>query len=151
MPLRSVGLALLAGVLLSCCFPVLLFGVCVGCWLCCGSALLLLYSCLGSLLCFLPPLSCFRGLWWLVSLQGSPGSCHVMLSCPCIPSPCFRGLGVCVDLLNRSKTCRVFWQQGAEVPMSFPLPTKLDDMWQGYKSGTPDLRTCKYLRQPLTW
>ena len=26
--------------------------------------------------------------------------------------------------------------------MSFPLPTKLDDMWQGYKSGTPDLRTC---------
>ena len=40
--------------------------------------LLLLYSCLGSLLCFLPPLSCLRGLWWLVSLQGSPGSCHVM-------------------------------------------------------------------------
>ena len=43
------------------------------------------------------------------------------------------------------------WKQGAEVPMSFPLPTKLDDMWQGYKSGTPDLRTCKYLRLPLTW
>ena len=38
VPLRSVGLALLAGVLVSCCFPVLLFGVCVGCWLCCGSA-----------------------------------------------------------------------------------------------------------------
>ena len=74
--------------------------------------LLLLYSCLGSLLCFLPPLSCLRGLWWLVSLQGSPGSCHVMLSCPCIPSPCFRGLGVCVDLLKRSKTCKAFDSRG---------------------------------------
>ena len=77
--------------------------------------LLLLYSCLGSLLCFLPPLSCLRGLWWLVSLQGSPGSCHVMLSCPCIPSPCFRGLGVCVDLLKRSKTCQVFDSRGVRL------------------------------------
>ena len=117
MPLRSVGLALLAGVLVSCCFPVLLFGVCVGCWLCCGLALLLLYSCLGSLLCFLPPLSCLRGLWWLVSLQGSPGSCHVMLSCPCIPSPCFRGLGVCVWTFSKEVKLVRFLVAGGPGPL----------------------------------
>ena len=32
-------------------------------------------------------------------------------------------------------------KQGAEVPTSLPLPTKLSDVWQGYRSGTPDLRT----------
>ena len=95
-------------------FRCFLFGVCVGLLVVLRLGLLLLYSCLGSLLCFLPPLSCLRGLWWLVSLQGSPGSCHVMLSCPCIPSPCFRGLGVCVDLLKRSKTCTVFSCRGTQ-------------------------------------
>ena len=31
--------------------------------------------------------------------------------------------------------------QGAEVPISLPLPTKLGDKWQGYDSGTPESRT----------
>jgi hypothetical protein len=34
-------------------------------------------------------------------------------------------------------------KQGAEVPMSLPLPTKMSDMWQGYESRTLDLRTCE--------
>ena len=116
MPLRSVGLALLAGVLVSCCFPVLLFGVCVGCWLCCGSACCCCTvvwgpCCVSFLLC---PVFVDFGGWShfrvpLVHVM----SCHVMLSCPCIPSPCFRGLGVCVDLLKRSKTCKVFDSRGA--------------------------------------
>ena len=31
--------------------------------------------------------------------------------------------------------------QGAEVPMSLRLPTKLGDVWQGYDSETPESRT----------
>ena len=60
----------------------------------------------GSLLCFLPASSCPRGLRWLVSLQVSPGSFHVMTCFGYTQAqPCFRGLGVRVDLLKRSKTC----------------------------------------------
>ena len=72
--LLSVGPALLAGVSLSCCFPGGLLAVL-------RLGLLLLYRCFwGSLLCFLPPSSCPRGLRWLVSLQVSPWfiSCHDM-------------------------------------------------------------------------
>ena len=106
--------------------------------------LLLLCSCLGSLLCFLPPLSCLRGLWWLVSLQGSPGSCHVMLCCTCIPSPCFRGLGVCVDLLKRSKTCTFFGSRGARPPV-MTLPNKASH-WRGSEDWSPSCtcRTCPW-------
>ena len=100
--------------LLGCCAPavcrsgfarwcscVLLFSGACGLMVVLRLGLLLLYSCLWPLLCFLPPLSCLRGLWWLVSLQGSPGSCHVMLCCTYIPSPCFRGLGVCVWAVSK--------------------------------------------------
>ena len=54
-----------------------------------------------------------------------------------------REVSVCVT----SPKCKGFrtvttGKQGAEVPTSLPLPTKLGDVWQGYRSGTPDLRTC---------
>ena len=45
----------------------------------------------------------------------------------------------------------LIFQQGPEVPMSLTLPTKLGDVWQVYRSGTPGLRTCNFAmecRQP---
>ena len=114
MPLRSVGLALLAGVLVSCCFPVLLFGVCVWAAGCVAARLVAAVQLFGVPAVF--PASFVLSSWTLVVglTSGFPWfmSCHVMLSCPCIPSPCFSGLGVCVDLLKRSKTCTVFGSRG---------------------------------------
>lgn len=111
--LPSVGPALLAVCVL--CLAVLgcfCWGVCC-CWLCLWLGVFLLCCCLGSILCPLPPLSCFRGLgclgftfrslWlmaWHVLLRGSQ-------------QPCPGRVSMCVDLINKSKTCADFsFQQG---------------------------------------
>ena len=75
-------------------------------------------------LCFV-----FCGLWFVVC---------VLWFVVCGLLRLFVCLLVCVH------TCmpRIDKSQGAEVPMSLPLLTKLSDMRQGYRSGTPDLCTC---------
>ena len=47
--------------------------------------------------------------------------------CVCGVTPCIQGLFDFDELNCFSK------KQGAEVPMSLPLSTKLSDMWQGYR------------------
>ena len=81
MPLRSVGLALLAGVLVSCCFPVLLFGVCVWAAGCVAARLVAAVQLFGVPVVF--PSSFVLSSWTLV--VGLPSgfpwfmSCHVEL------------------------------------------------------------------------
>ena len=58
----------------------------------------------------------------------------------CVYTVITNGFSSCHRSCTIQKKAGASWY--AEVPMSLPLPTKLGDMWYGYRSGTPDLRTC---------